>query len=157
MPCLPVLGRTPLTYASYEAKFGTSRIMAGAITADKLAAGAIVTTSSRIAASAGVPPPPPPPFVPSLRRRLQCSAVVYAGLCGDCCAATAPTDLDDRWGWVEVSVLGEELRYIRGRCRHRDVVPVDLLTGEIVAQLCLTCDLQLPPPSPVNVQKRYGC
>lgn len=54
--------------------------------------------------------------------------------------------LDDRWEWVEMTRLCDpEPRYVRGRCRHLDVVPVEsVVTGELVAHLCLTCDAQLP-------------
>lgn len=29
------------------------------------------------------------------------------------------------------------------RCLHTEVIPVESVTGEVVAQLCLTCDTQL--------------
>lgn len=50
---------------------------------------------------------------------------------------------DERWEWHEVSTLSGS-RWVRGRCRHADVVPVPSLDGETVAGLCLTCDEQLP-------------
>jgi hypothetical protein len=56
-------------------------------------------------------------------------------------------ELDPRWEWIEVGDFGKAgPSYIRGRCNHLEVVPVTLvLTGEQVAQLCLTCGGQLPP------------
>ena len=56
-------------------------------------------------------------------------------------------DLDPRWEWFEAHRFGDaEPRYIRGRCLHTEVVDVcRSLDGERVAQLCLTCDAQLPP------------
>lgn len=33
-------------------------------------------------------------------------------------------------------------RYIKGMCRHTEVVPVEALDGNVVAKLCLTCDQQ---------------
>lgn len=55
-------------------------------------------------------------------------------------------ELDPRWDWHEVTQLGDRApRYLRGRCRHLEAVPVEAVTGETVAQLCLTCDTQLPP------------
>lgn len=33
--------------------------------------------------------------------------------------------------------------YLRGRCRHLEVVPVES-GGGLVARLCRTCDTQLP-------------
>jgi hypothetical protein len=56
-------------------------------------------------------------------------------------------DLDPRWEWIEIRLLGEAATgYIRGRCRHLETVSVEsLVTGDALAQLCLTCDAQLPP------------
>ncbi len=55
-------------------------------------------------------------------------------------------ELDPRWEWRDVTALGDlEPRYVKIRCNHLDTVPVDLLTGQVVARLCLTCDAQLPP------------
>jgi hypothetical protein len=55
-------------------------------------------------------------------------------------------ELDPRWEWHEVTLLSEPGPvYIKGRCRHTEVVPVES-AGEVVAQLCLTCDTQLPAP-----------
>lgn len=59
------------------------------------------------------------------------------------------TVLDDRWEWIEERTFGSpEPQYVRGRCRHREVVPVESLgvlgPVEVVAHLCLTCDAQLP-------------
>jgi hypothetical protein len=52
--------------------------------------------------------------------------------------------LDPRWEWIEVVSFGQPTRWIRGHCRHLEVVPVES-GGEQVTQLCLTCDTQLPP------------
>ena len=52
--------------------------------------------------------------------------------------------LDPRWEWHEVTMFGDrERRYIKGRCNHLETVPVEAVTGEVVAHLCLTCDAQL--------------
>jgi hypothetical protein len=54
------------------------------------------------------------------------------------------SDLDPRWQWHDVTTLGDrDRRYVKGRCNHLDVVPVES-SGETVAHLCLTCDAQLP-------------
>lgn len=53
---------------------------------------------------------------------------------------------DERYEWDEVRFFDGSSRWIRGRCRHVDVVPVPALDGETVAELCLTCDEQLPGP-----------
>jgi hypothetical protein len=59
--------------------------------------------------------------------------------------------LDPRWEWIEVTRFGDpEREYIRGRCLHTEVVPVESVTGGVVAQLCRTCDTQLPPPGRVT-------
>lgn len=53
--------------------------------------------------------------------------------------------LDRRWEWHEISTFSQPgPSYVRGLCRHLEVVPVNAVTGEIVAHLCLTCDQQLP-------------
>jgi len=52
-------------------------------------------------------------------------------------------DLDPRWQWVELAEFGKrDTTYIRGRCNHLELVPVESLDGEVVAKLCLTCDQQ---------------
>jgi hypothetical protein len=54
-------------------------------------------------------------------------------------------DLDPRWDWIEVWELGKpDPVYIRGMCNHLEVKPVEAVTGEVVAHLCVTCDSQLP-------------
>jgi hypothetical protein len=63
---------------------------------------------------------------------------------------TEPAELlDPRWEWIDVSSLGQSpgTVFIRGECRHlaRHVVE-STVTREPVAQLCGTCDVQLPPP-----------
>jgi hypothetical protein len=58
-------------------------------------------------------------------------------------------DLDPRWEWQEVTVFGDPgPRYIKIYCRHTETIPVLSVTGEIVAQLCRTCDMQLPGEEP---------
>jgi hypothetical protein len=54
--------------------------------------------------------------------------------------------MDPRWDWIEVTAIGDPgPRYIRGPCRHTVLVPVESVSGQVVAQLCRTCDTQLPP------------
>ena len=54
------------------------------------------------------------------------------------------SDLDPRWNWIELPEFGKrEMKYIRGTCRHTELVPVEeSVTGDVVAKLCLTCDQQ---------------
>ena len=53
--------------------------------------------------------------------------------------------LDERWEWVEITRMQDAgPTYMRGRCRHLEVVPVESTDGETVAHLCTTCDSQLP-------------
>jgi hypothetical protein len=53
--------------------------------------------------------------------------------------------LDPHWEWVEVAEFGKPgPEYIRGRCNHLEVVPVESVEGDVVAHLCVTCDKQLP-------------
>jgi hypothetical protein len=61
-------------------------------------------------------------------------------------------ELDPRWEWYDVTMVGDiERRYVKGRCNHLETVPVDLMvTGEPVARLCVTCDAQLPPTAAVE-------
>lgn len=54
-----------------------------------------------------------------------------------------PDDLDPRWEWYELRTLGAGIRYVKGPCRHLNVVPVES-GGETVAHLCTDCDAQLP-------------
>lgn len=58
---------------------------------------------------------------------------------------TGRPELDPRWEWVEAprQLCDPTPRYVKGRCRHVEVVPVEA-GGETVACLCLTCDTQLP-------------
>lgn len=56
----------------------------------------------------------------------------------------AETYLDDRYEWVEVTRLGGPPQYVRGACRHLEMVPVTTVAGELVASLCTTCDTQFP-------------
>lgn len=52
-------------------------------------------------------------------------------------------ELDPHRDWVEITSWGDpEPRYILGRCNHIDLVPVEDVSGELVAWLCLTCDQQ---------------
>jgi hypothetical protein len=53
------------------------------------------------------------------------------------------TDLDPRWDWIECPDFVGTTQYVRGLCRHLEVVPVES-GGETVAHLCITCDTQLP-------------
>lgn len=63
-------------------------------------------------------------------------------------AADDGVQLDPRWEWAELHVpeSAAAVAWIRVACRHLETVPVQLVTGEVVARLCLTCDGQLPPP-----------
>lgn len=55
----------------------------------------------------------------------------------------SPIELDPRYEWVEVTRIGEAgPSFVRGACKHLDTVPVEA-GGEVVAHLCLTCDMQL--------------
>ena len=55
------------------------------------------------------------------------------------------SDLDPRWEWIQAPRrMGEpNVEYVKGRCNHLEVVPVDS-GGLLVAHLCQTCDQQLP-------------
>lgn len=47
--------------------------------------------------------------------------------------------------WIEIRTLCGDSHFVRGACLHDDRVPVEAaITGEIVAQLCTSCDAQLP-------------
>lgn len=60
-------------------------------------------------------------------------------------AITATSKLDPRWEWHEISTYSQPgPSYVRGLCKHREVVPVESVGGEVVAHLCTTCDQQLP-------------
>jgi hypothetical protein len=72
-----------------------------------------------------VPPPPAPPVA----RPSACAV-----------------KLDPRWEWRLVRRLGMPDEWVRGRCLHTEVEPVESAAGEAVAQLCLTCDTQFPAP-----------
>ncbi len=54
-------------------------------------------------------------------------------------------ELDPRWDWVDVSTVeeGYGTTFIKGACRHTEVIPVES-AGEVVAELCLTCDKHWP-------------
>ena len=56
--------------------------------------------------------------------------------------------LDPRWEWSEITALGDlERRYIAVRCNHLELLPVtSVVTGELLARLCATCDAQLDAP-----------
>lgn len=60
--------------------------------------------------------------------------------------ATRPAPaLDERWEWVEITTLTDlGPRYVRGRCNHLELIPVESVTRDVVARLCPTCDTQLP-------------
>ena len=55
-------------------------------------------------------------------------------------------DLDPRWEWHDVTVLGEPpgSQFIKGTCNHlpEHVVDVTDVEGYLVAKLCTTCDTQ---------------
>jgi hypothetical protein len=60
---------------------------------------------------------------------------------------TSGPDLDPRWFWIEAASFSQPGPvWVRAGCRHTEVIPVESVTGEIVAQLCLTCDRQFGPP-----------
>jgi hypothetical protein len=54
--------------------------------------------------------------------------------------------LDHRWEWQLARGLGVPDRWVKVRCLHTEVEPVRSLAGDVVAQLCLTCDTQFPAP-----------
>lgn len=57
-----------------------------------------------------------------------------------------PHELDPRWEWVECPAMGMPTEWVRGECRHLETVDVDgVVTGEVLARICLTCSRQLPP------------
>lgn len=58
-------------------------------------------------------------------------------------------ELDPHWTWVNVQTIGERFPvYIKAECRHLETEPVTLLlTGETVAELCITCDSSFPCPN----------
>ena len=52
-------------------------------------------------------------------------------------------ELDPRWEWIYCPTLGGRSfgsDYVKGRCNHLEVVAVQNLDGDLVAQLCATCD-----------------
>jgi hypothetical protein len=52
-------------------------------------------------------------------------------------------DLDPHWDWIEVTYFGDPgPTWIKGSCRHLELVPVESVDGEDIARLCLTCDAQ---------------
>ena len=55
-------------------------------------------------------------------------------------------ELDPRWEWKLVRGVGVPDRWVKVRCLHTEVERVKSVTGEVVAQLCLTCDTQFPAP-----------
>jgi len=59
-----------------------------------------------------------------------------------------PLTLDPRWEWHEIGAWSGPTRLVRGACNHLEVVTVESVAGEPVAQLCLTCDHQLPACDP---------
>lgn len=85
-------------------------------------------------------------FGPAVRDS-ECPWLVVAPYVGeDPWRTETPADeRDPRWEWVEAprKLSDPAPRYVKGRCRHTEVVPVEA-GGELVAQLCLTCDTQLP-------------
>ena len=64
--------------------------------------------------------------------------------------SSQPSDmeLDPRWEWHLIQRLGMADEYLRGRCLHTEIIPVESsVTGHVVAQLCRTCDTQFPAPA----------
>jgi hypothetical protein len=66
---------------------------------------------------------------------------------------SAPPDpggvvLDPNWEWEFVRRPGQPDQWVRGHCRHLNVVPVVDVDGSIPAQLCLSCDTQFNVPIP---------
>lgn len=59
---------------------------------------------------------------------------------------TGAVRLDPRWEWKLVQRLGMSDEYVKVRCLHAEIEPVESALGEVVAQLCLTCDTQFPAP-----------
>jgi hypothetical protein len=54
-------------------------------------------------------------------------------------------DLDPRWEWIDVREFSDPgPKWLRGPCRHTEVIPVESTEGAVVARLCTTCDTQLP-------------
>ncbi len=52
---------------------------------------------------------------------------------------------EEDWEYIELHTLGGRTIYSRGRCRHRNIAPVEsIVDGALLARLCLTCDTQLP-------------
>ena len=54
--------------------------------------------------------------------------------------------LDPRWEWTLIQGLGVPDVWVKARCLHTEVIPVESVTGDVVAQLCLTCDTPFPAP-----------
>lgn len=57
--------------------------------------------------------------------------------------------LDPRWEWIEVPEMGKPpgTLYLRGACRHTEVIDVEsLVTGDVLSRLCVTCDTQFEVP-----------
>jgi hypothetical protein len=53
---------------------------------------------------------------------------------------------DPRWEWASVQTFGDpEPVLVQVRCLHLEVVPVESISGEVVAHLCLICDHQFGP------------
>lgn len=55
-------------------------------------------------------------------------------------------ELDPRFEWVVVKSFDGHEEYLKVGCHHLNVVTVESVTGEVVAQLCIDCDEQLPAP-----------
>lgn len=50
---------------------------------------------------------------------------------------------DQNYDWFAIETFDGHVEWVRGACRHLDVVPVES-GGEVVAGLCLVCGAQLP-------------
>jgi len=58
--------------------------------------------------------------------------------------------------WIDITPVGSrEPVYIPGRCHHLATVPVDSVTGRIVAELCIMCDTQLPAGYSASMDPRH--
>lgn len=101
---------------------------------------------------AGLPPPSFPPLtsMPPTAAESHAYRDVLAAQLEAARSLKSALEFDPHWEWAEISTHGSAAsRYVRVSCRHLETVPVDLLTGEVVGRICLTCDADLPA-SPVD-------
>lgn len=57
-----------------------------------------------------------------------------------------PVDLDPRWEWIHVPTYGDPDLWVKGQCKHGEVIPIRDISGELVARWCRTCDKQWTIP-----------